>query len=601
MPATSRLSDPMIRALLGALCHKNSDGRYCVFAPQPTIRALIGRGKAGREEFTGRESGALLVRYHLTEEGVTYLREALTFVLGKRGEDRDAVWTEWFAADRSHVWALIDFLGLTGDTYKVVTTTPHERKALHETLSRADAWERMSDALRNGQRITIDGRSMTVHTKLGARWTFTAQDVPTVEVDDVQHRMYVGVLRDDAKDMGLCGPDNVRAAIVNGWTDGHRAERQEDGTVAVGYSWFVPQRPVPWVESGEMLTDAGGVGGDIQIGNAAERRFTHTTLPGRVVDVTACPIKGDGSTSMPAEDAPIYLQQQVHTTICRDVEDPGGTEEFADITYPDLPEAYSGTYATVTDAEAAARRLVASTTPEHIGWDGVPDYPTETWCAERAAELLGAGRYWVKHFRMFGQVPRTEPVNRTAALELITWAMRHGGWQCYRADTGGVNLESPTGESSYWLEPLAEDCDTHAGEPADSCETCAEDAQEAAQLVDEARKDAEEGGATAEAGRRVLSDAGVEEDSAMVARRATEEAGPAPVDEEVTPAPHTVYLIALVEPITGYSMVGERVRAEYVREDIRTSARSGVHAVRVGTEGMIRVGSLLFIPQGLAA
>ncbi|RZU28230.1 hypothetical protein EV284_6396 [Streptomyces sp. BK022] len=76
--------------------------------------------------------------------------------------------------------------------------------------------------------------------------------------------------------------------------------------------------------------------------------------------------------------------------------------------------------------------------------------------AENAAALLGEGEHWMKHFRVFGRDPRTEIVDRAAALDLIAWAERED-WQCYRAQAGGVNLESTTGESSYWLEPLSEE------------------------------------------------------------------------------------------------------------------------------------------------
>ncbi|MFF8696314.1 hypothetical protein ACF08W_29285 [Streptomyces sp. NPDC015144] len=72
---------------------------------------------------------------------------------------------------------------------------------------------------------------------------------------------------------------------------------------------------------------------------------------------------------------------------------------------------------------------------------------------ENAAALLGEGERWAQHFRVFGRDPRVENIDRAAALALIAWAQDQG-WQCYRADAGGVNLESDTGESSYWLEPL---------------------------------------------------------------------------------------------------------------------------------------------------
>ncbi|WP_326724720.1 hypothetical protein OHT59_40645 [Streptomyces sp. NBC_00243] len=75
---------------------------------------------------------------------------------------------------------------------------------------------------------------------------------------------------------------------------------------------------------------------------------------------------------------------------------------------------------------------------------------------QEAAELLGEGERWVKHFRVFGEEPKTTPVDRAAALDLIVMVLR-GEWTVYRADEGGVNLESTTGESGYWLEPLDEE------------------------------------------------------------------------------------------------------------------------------------------------
>ncbi|MGX1907698.1 hypothetical protein ACWIID_02360 [Streptomyces phaeochromogenes] len=73
-----------------------------------------------------------------------------------------------------------------------------------------------------------------------------------------------------------------------------------------------------------------------------------------------------------------------------------------------------------------------------------------------AAELLGDGERWVKHFRVFGEQPQVESVDRASALGAIVWA-RGEDWQCYRAEARGVNLESTTGESSYWLEPDTEE------------------------------------------------------------------------------------------------------------------------------------------------
>jgi hypothetical protein len=154
---------------------------------------------------------------------------------------------------------------------------------------------------------------------------------------------------------------------------------------------LVPADAPQWRELGELTEDAGDVGGDIQIGAAPERRFTHATLPGRVVDVTAYPIKGDGSNPMPPEDAPIHVSWQRHLTTCGDITDPGGTEQWADVRYPEVPKEFAGPYATVEEAEAAARRLVAEFDPSGIEWDGDPAWGADephgyTWADVRRVD-----------------------------------------------------------------------------------------------------------------------------------------------------------------------------------------------------------------------
>lgn len=132
--------------------------------------------------------------------------------------------------------------------------------------------------------------------------------------------------------------------------------------------WVTP----PWREAHPLIADAGECGGDIQVGVASSRRFHHLLLPGRVFDVTAYPVQGDGTTPQPAPGAPIRIQVQYQLTVCKDVEDPGGTEVFADIIYPQLPERFDVDFVDISAAEKAARLLVQLHGPEHIGWDGAP-------------------------------------------------------------------------------------------------------------------------------------------------------------------------------------------------------------------------------------
>lgn len=258
--------------------------------------------------------------------------------------------------------------------------------------------------------------------------------VTAEDVENVDYRMFVGVLLEDAKDMGLVTADGVRAAITNNAEQGYRAVRTEDGMIHVYYSWFVPQRAA-------------------------------------VVEEAA-----------PAVDTPA-----------------------------------TGTAWGIPDPTATNAAITA-------------DYQRE------AAELLGEGAQWDRHWKRGGD-SAVIPVDREGALNIIVQALRHGGWMLGRRD-GGVTLVSPDGESHYWFKPIEEE-----PEPAPVAE--------------------------------------------------------AP-EEEIAPTPRTVYVCALASPVRGDTMAGERVRTEFVREFIRTEARREVKAVRIGNEGIIRVGSLMFIPQGLA-
>lgn len=65
------------------------------------------------------------------------------------------------------------------------------------------------------------------------------EQAPGVEVEDGEYRMYVGVLREDARDMGISQAANVRESVRQNHEQGRGAERLEDGTIRAGYSWFV--------------------------------------------------------------------------------------------------------------------------------------------------------------------------------------------------------------------------------------------------------------------------------------------------------------------------------------------------------------------------
>lgn len=156
------------------------------------------------------------------------------------------------------------------------------------------------------------------------------------------------------------------------WEDRVPRPRRDNWSIT-GNAMALWHMGAPWREDGVMCEDAGDHGGGIQTGRAFSRRFAHTKLPGRLFEVIAYPVKGDGTTAMPDEDAPIRLGYQAWMTVCRDVEDPGGTEVWSDIEYSDLPERFDHDFETVEKAEGHAKALVRSFDPDRfIGWDGKP-------------------------------------------------------------------------------------------------------------------------------------------------------------------------------------------------------------------------------------
>lgn len=133
-----------------------------------------------------------------------------------------------------------------------------------------------------------------------------------------------------------------------------------------------------WKRGDILFEDAGDIGGDVQIGKSYSIRFYHAHLPGRLVTVAAYPIRTKNYTGEYGDaDEVITLEQQTEVMICGDVQDPGSTERWSEVEYTALPERFDGVYATVKEAERAARQLITQTRPEHIDWDGLPEWAIE--------------------------------------------------------------------------------------------------------------------------------------------------------------------------------------------------------------------------------
>jgi hypothetical protein len=415
----------MITALLNALTHQGSDGRFQLLTRSSTRRALEARGKAESED-SHDNNGRPVTRWYLTPAAVTYLRNALEYVLNQRGDERDAVWAQWLNADYRHRDAVAALLVTDADTYKVVTTEPHSIHQHTETLTRDDARERMNNAIHNGQRITLHDGAMTVHTKLGARWTFTAQG-HAVKVEQVSYERHTGAHgRGWARRIGTDNPASVRFMI-------HRANRRGDavtvedggvirvdnaGRVDPGHDaagepcpvWFVPVRPAEEgtqeaADADRSMAQAEALVSRLRTAEQYAHRVTHK---GRSDDAT--------------------FSRQVTVEII-------------------AAELRNGARASWVD-DGSALVLHRDSFSTRITPSG-RDY------AREAAELLGDGARFMRHWRR-EEDAASIPVDREGALNIIVQALRHGEWTTGRKD-GGATLVSPSGESSYWLEPLPEE------------------------------------------------------------------------------------------------------------------------------------------------
>lgn len=428
--ATTRLSDTMIRTLLDALRCRDSEGRYEIFqAPRRTLDSLATRGKVEtleiasvRDSATGRPVRTCH-RTYLTEEAVAYLREALEYVLNQRGEDRDAVWQDWLTAERRNQWAVIDFFGLTADAYEVVTTAPHERGTHRETLGRADAWEQMGNAMTNGQRITLHDGAMTVHTKLGAAWTFKPQRpcpgcgaAPGEPCRDALLDLIAAPESRPAAEVLAADPIPADTSVRDGMPgeqiarEGLRSPR--DVMAAEAYVVQVRSERVWQLPNHDD-------GAHMSRGDVA---WSLRRMMDRNPEQTRASVDTDGT---------VYLSNGWQA--CRYVP----VNLFADYSADRCPGC--GTpYAVNGDGPCEGGRSPLA--------PGSRDYDAE------AAALLGDGERWVRHWFNKGELSAVNGMDRREALATVVLGLKRG--EVHPADEGGVRVEHDGGSSAYWLEPV---------------------------------------------------------------------------------------------------------------------------------------------------
>jgi len=190
--AAKNYSDTMIRAMLNALTHQDSDGRYQVLTRGRTLGALDARGAVESEEIRDNY-GRPVTLWYLTPAAVTTLRNGLVLMMGGSTSDatkthREFVRSGWREAEAAARLILGDITGA-----EAVTTAQGSRPH-HQHYSANDAVSYLANALSNGQHVAecdtgIDGNEpagrLVVHLggAVGAETVFHIKR-PVAEEDD---------------------------------------------------------------------------------------------------------------------------------------------------------------------------------------------------------------------------------------------------------------------------------------------------------------------------------------------------------------------------------------------------------------------------------
>jgi len=126
---------------------------------------------------------------------------------------------------------------------------------------------------------------------------------------------------------------------------------------------------VAWEQHGEIVRDAGDVGGDEQVGESSSMRFVNPDLPGRVITIYAYPV-GVNHLGEDGDQIKVTgIQSATEFMICTDVDNPGDTEIWSDYTYVDE---VIRPFAELEAAERTAAGLLALADPKNIDWNGEP-------------------------------------------------------------------------------------------------------------------------------------------------------------------------------------------------------------------------------------
>lgn len=227
--------------------------------------------------------------------------------------------------------------------------------------NRADA-----DATEVG-RILADGGIIPAH---GAE---TFETEPSVDGWAYRDGLFVTVRGQWSNpDIARMAAEVLRAAGWHAAVRGPAASRVWAQRPGVEPRQPLTETPAEWRQDGPLFSGPSNYGGDDSPGDEFGKRFAHVSLPGRLVTVYHCAYVDSNAPGGVPEDVRFGVQKVTETLICKDTEDPGGTERFCEYAYEIVVP--QGEYATVGEAERAALNLAHEYTGDLIEWDGEPGY-----------------------------------------------------------------------------------------------------------------------------------------------------------------------------------------------------------------------------------
>ena len=120
-----------------------------------------------------------------------------------------------------------------------------------------------------------------------------------------------------------------------------------------------------WIEK-DTICEAGDVGGDNQIGEAFNRRFYHPDKPGRLITVSVYAVNYENDAVEGGYE--LGIEEQIERMICRDIEDPGSTEEDCGYEYNAVDD--YATFKSVEEAAIYAKKRLVGMTGDDLSWNG---------------------------------------------------------------------------------------------------------------------------------------------------------------------------------------------------------------------------------------